>query len=141
MWQFQQPSSNLSKLKNFVNVLGKIRNILSKIGAFGWGTTASIKYGQMRKASIKLVWKQKHFDKLETLGWSPSVKSNFSRSNLGKNFLHPQKYALPYILCGGICSVASPLFADLHQHHNVALGLLYKPSFGPPSNLSLRPIF
>jgi len=28
---------------------------LSKIGAFGEGTTASIKFGQMRKASIKLV--------------------------------------------------------------------------------------
>jgi len=35
---------------------------LSKIGAFGQGPTASIKSGQMRKASIKLGWKQKHLD-------------------------------------------------------------------------------
>ena len=32
----------------------------------------------MRKASIKRGWKQNHLDKLETLGWSPSVKSNFA---------------------------------------------------------------
>jgi len=32
----------------------------------------------MRKASIQLLWKQKQLDKLETLGWSPSVKSNFA---------------------------------------------------------------
>jgi len=32
----------------------------------------------MRKALIKLGWKQKHLDKLETLGWSSSVKSNFA---------------------------------------------------------------
>jgi len=31
--------------------------------------------------------------------------------------------------------------ALLRQLHNVALGLLYKSSFGPPSNLSLRPCF
>jgi len=28
----------------------------------------------------------------------------------------------------------------LHQRHNVVLGLLYKSSFGPRSNLSLRPL-
>jgi len=33
---------------------------LIKIGAFGQRPTASIKYRQMRKASIKLGWKQKH---------------------------------------------------------------------------------
>ena len=32
----------------------------------------------MRKASIKLRWKQTHLDELETLGWSPSVKLIFS---------------------------------------------------------------
>jgi len=32
----------------------------------------------MRKASIKPGWKQKHLDKLEAVGWSPSVKSNFA---------------------------------------------------------------
>jgi len=35
---------------------------LSNIGAFGYGPTASIKSGQIRKASIKLGRKQKHVD-------------------------------------------------------------------------------
>jgi len=35
---------------------------LSKTGAFGLDLTASIKSGQMRKASVKLRWKQKHLD-------------------------------------------------------------------------------
>jgi len=30
---------------------------LSKLGAFGYGPTASIKFGQMRKASFKFGWK------------------------------------------------------------------------------------
>jgi len=30
------------------------------MGAFGYGPTASIESGKMRKASIKFRWKQKH---------------------------------------------------------------------------------
>jgi len=30
---------------------------LSKLGAFGYGPTASIKSGKMRKASLKFGWK------------------------------------------------------------------------------------
>jgi len=37
-----------------------------------------MKFEQMRKASIKFGWKQKHLDQLETLGWSSSVKSSFA---------------------------------------------------------------
>jgi len=51
---------------------------LSKIGPLGQGPTAPIKSGQMRKALIKLWWKQKHLDSLEPLGWRPSDKSNFA---------------------------------------------------------------
>jgi len=29
----------------------------------------------------------------------------------------------------------------LRQRHNAALGLLYKPSFDPQTNLSLRPLY
>jgi len=40
----------------------------SKLGAFGYGATASIKSRQMRNASFKFGLKYKHLDILETFG-------------------------------------------------------------------------
>jgi len=58
MWYFQQPSSNLGQLKKFIQVLDKIRNIEVNY----YGLTASIKFGQMRKALFKIIWKKKYLE-------------------------------------------------------------------------------
>jgi len=50
---------------------------LGKLRAFGYGPTASIKSGQMRKASFKFGWNGRQLHKLETFGWSPSICNSF----------------------------------------------------------------
>jgi len=54
----------LSQSKNVIQVLGKIRKHLDKLGAFGYGPRVSFTSGQMRNVAYYIYINWKHLGKV-----------------------------------------------------------------------------